>query len=466
MESNPSNIGHRNPDIVSSSYKDNSGYVFLYEGEYYRAVSQAYEKEYAQLMQSGLYDSLVHKKLLIAHQETETIPLENDVVRILYPTQIPVISYAYEWSFSMLKEAALCTLNNALEGMKFGMMLKDANTFNIQFLNGAPILIDTLSFETYQDNESWIAYRQFCEHFIAPLVLMKYCNASLNKLMLAYPNGIPLEVCKSMLPLKARFNMHVYLHIFLQNRIASKPTHNNGNTKQYFSKQKLFTLLEGLKSFVSSLELKKAKTIWDNYYNETILSQGYLQDKKTIVNSYLELIPFQTLLDLGANDGEFSLLYKNTSKQIIALDEDRNCIEKLYRQCKQESVQNILPLICNLTNPSPDLGWNNDERPALFKRINADVTLSLALIHHLAIANNLPLEKIISFLHSLSPYLIIEFVEKEDPKVQQLLANRKDIFDSYNLQHFKTVIADFYDIQKETKITNTYRILFLLKRKG
>ena len=453
-------------EAISSSFRDRSGYVFLHNGIYYRAVNKVYKSDYDHLIKSGLYEFLIQKKFLIPHQEVNHLPLQDTIFTILQPDQIPTISYAYEWSFSMLKDAALCPLYNALHALEFGMILKDANTFNIQFINGLPILIDTLSFEKYNENEEWIAYRQFCENFIAPLVLMKYCNASLNKLLQVYPHGIPLDICKSMLPFKAQFNFHVYLHVFLQSKISTNNSNQKTNEKKNFSKQKLVTLLQGLKTFVSSLNLTKDKTTWDNYYDDTILSQFYLTEKKTLVKSFLDQVPFQTLLDLGANDGEFSMLYKNTNKQIISLDEDRNCIEKLYQTCKKDGIQNIIPLVCDLTSPSPNIGWNNEERSAMFKRLHPDIVLALALIHHLAIANNLPLEKIISFFHSLSEYLLIEFVPKEDPKVQQLLAHRKDVFDKYDLKHFKICIQSYYDILKESQVADTSRTLFLLKRKG
>lgn len=452
-------------NALPSSYKDTSGYMFSHNGNFFRAVNRNYEPHYKKLM-GGLYQHLTSKQLLVAHSETSEIPLKQDLLYILKPEQIPFISYVWEWSFSMLKDAALCTLNNAIEALKYGMILKDANTSNIQFLKGSPILIDTLSFETYQEGESWIAYRQFCEHFLAPLVLMQYTNSSIIKLTSAFPNGIPLSLCADMLPFNARLNLHVNLHIFLQQKLSAKKGEETSKQNATFSKQKLETLLQGLKSFVQSIQPKKDKTTWDNYYDETILSQNYLNAKKLLVQGMLEKISFSTLLDLGANDGVFSRLYQHTDKHIISLDEDRNCIEKLYQDCKTEGIHNIIPLVCDLTQPSSDIGWNNEERPAMFKRIKTDVTLALALIHHLAIANNLPLEKIIAFFHQFSENLIIEFVPKDDPKVKQLLAHRIDIFDRYTLDDFKSVLSSYYTIMEETNVDSTSRTLFLLKRKS
>ena len=450
---------------LASSYKDPSGYIFQHEQEVYRAVNKIYLPQYEKLMNSGLYTELTKEGLLISHQEEPKLPKAADVEKILKPVQIPLISYAYEWSFSMLQDAALCTLQNALKGISFGMILKDANTFNIQFYQGKPILIDTLSFDFYHEEESWVAYRQFCECFVAPLVLMKYCNPSLNKLLIAYPNGIPLTVCKSMLPLKAKWNLHVYLHVFLQSKVQQS-SNSAPARKQVFTKQKMLTLLNGLYSFVKNLKPAADKTTWDNYYEETILSKEYLQEKKALVSKYLKQIPFGTLLDLGANEGEFSLLFKNTDKQIISVDEDRHCIEKLYLTCKTNKISNVQPLILDLTAPSAAIGWNNAERDTFFKRIKPDVTLALALIHHLCIAHNISIPQIISLLHSISEFVIIEFVDKSDPKVMHLLANRIDIFEHYHLDGFRQVALQKFDIIAEQSFSTASRTLFLLKRKA
>jgi hypothetical protein len=449
---------------LPSSYKDPSGFVFIYKNEVHRTIHFCYKNQFEKLLESGLYEHLVRKQLLIPHEEVDSIPLQSNTFKIIKPQQISLVNYAYEWSFEMLKDAALCTLDTALEAISYGMILKDANTFNIQFDQGKPILIDTLSFEIYNEAESWIAYRQFCECFLAPLLLMKYCNRSLNKLLIAYPNGIPIAVCKSMLPFSARFNLHVNLHIFLQNKVSNQKP-NPTTTRPAFSKPKMLTLLNGLKSFVRSFDAANDKTTWDNYYDETILSTQYLEEKKDLVVHFLKQIEFHTLLDLGANDGVFSMLYKNAKKQIIAVDEDRNCIEKLYRTCKAEGIRNILPLIIDLTAPSPAIGWHNSERDSFFQRTKPDVTLALALIHHLAIGHNISLQQIANFLFSFSKYVIIEFVDKTDPKVIQLLQNRKDIFTEYQIADFKKWMRSKFDILEEKQLTQKSRTLFLFKRK-
>lgn len=449
---------------IPSSFRDPSGFVFRHEGRYYRAVHPSYMPHYRQLMDSGLYATLTGQQVLIPHTETAPgLPVPPGYL-VLYPQQVPLVSYAWEWSFSMLKDAALTTLDIALSAIAHNMVLKDANTFNIQFVEGKPMLIDTLSFERYNEDEPWIAYRQFCEHFLAPLLLMRYTDAGLQSLLLAWPNGIPLRQCARLLPARARLNLHVNLHIFLQSNLSASPGSARPG-RQRFSRSGMLNLLNGLRSFLQGLHPARKKTTWDDYYDETILQAGYLENKKTLVKAMLQGYSVDTLLDLGANDGAFSTLLPDQAKRIIALDQDVNCIDTLYTNCRKASMTKITPLVCDLMNPSPSMGWNNEERPALFQRVRADLVLALALMHHLAIAQNVPLEKILSLLQQLGTFVLLEFVDKSDPKVQQLLQNRTDIFPSYSLDMLRQHIAEYFTIIREEKIPGVDRTLFLLKRR-
>ena len=449
---------------VASSFRDRSGYVVEHEHQFYRTVHASYQAHYEQLMSSGLYQELVTKHELIAHQEDPELATSWQTYKVLKPQQLTFISYAAEWSFTMLQDAALCTLRIALTALEKNMVLKDANTYNIQFVNGKPLLIDTLSFEIYQDGKPWIAYRQFCECFLAPLVLMAKTHTALHTLFNSYPNGIPLDICKAMLPYSTRFNLHIYLHIWLQANYQQQ-TGNKTSKNISFSRQKFTTLLQGLHDFIKGLKPKTQKTVWDNYYTETILGDGYLQEKKKVVQSWLNELTYTSVIDLGANEGEFSLLANQKAQQVVAIDIDQNCIDTLYKKCKKESVANIHPLVINLTTPTPPSGWKHIERPSLLARLKADLTLSLALIHHLAIANNIPLSNFFDMLAGIGPYHIVEFVAKTDPKVQELLAHREDIFDDYTLDNVRNYALEQFNILGEISLQSTPRTLFLLKRK-
>ena len=449
--------------INPASYRDTAGFIFQQADKIYRYVHTRYDEHYTRLMESGLYDELVENKKLIPHQEiTDKANFNFTDGRILLPKQIPFISYPYEWSFDMWKDAALLTLQIAMASLKKEMILKDATPFNVQFVNGKPLFIDTLSFENYEAGKPWVAYRQFSECFLAPLLLMHYCHPDTGKLFTAYPNGIPMDVLVSLLPKRSRWNMNTLMHVHLQAKFSGR-SKQIANSQNNFSKQKLELLLKGLQSFVQKLSLKKTKTTWDDYYTDTILGNDYLKAKTILVQSFFSRIDFKTVIDLGANDGHFSLLFA-AEKNVIATDADHNCINELYIKIKNENRDNILPLLNNLTTPSPAIGWANTERDSITARLKADLVLALALVHHLAIANNVPLALIADWLLPMGEHLIIEFVPKSDEKVKLLLQNRKDIFDDYSLENFKHIFAQKYQIVKEEKVGNTNRVLFLMKR--
>ncbi len=447
-----------------ASYRDTAGFIFKRDGLIYRYVHPRYDMHFTRLMESGLYEELVTKAKLIAHADmTPSGMFDFPEGKVLLPEQVHFISYPYEWSFDMWKDAALLTLNIARAALKKEMILKDATPFNIQFVNGKPLFIDTLSFENYEPGKPWVAYHQFSECFLGPLLLMHYCHPGTHKIFTVYPNGIPMDILVSLLPKRSRWNINTLMHIHLQAKFSGKKNKQAGNTENNFSKQKLELLLKGLESFVQKLSPKKIKTTWDNYYSDTILGDDYLHAKTTLVTSFITQVEYNTVIDLGANEGHFSLLFA-ADKNVIAADADTNAVNELYLKIKKEGQKNILPLVNDLTSPSAAIGWNNTERESITSRLKADLVLALALVHHIAIANNIPLALIADWLQPMGEYLIIEFVPKTDEKVKLLLQNRKDIFDDYNLENFKTIFTTKYSIVKEEKVGNTDRILFLMKR--
>ncbi len=452
---------------LASSYRDNAGFVFTHNHKIYRCINAVYFPHYHMLMQSGLYTELTNAGRLVKHEEVNAKDFPDfkiDDQKIILPEQIPFISYPYEWSFDMWKDAAIVTLKIIQIALQKEMILKDGTPFNIQFYNGRPVFIDTLSFEKYENGKPWIAYHQFCECFLSPLLLMHYGHRDLGKLFQIYPDGIPLEITKSLLPVTSKFNIHVYMHIWMQAKVATK---NAGKKEEdiFFSKEKLTTLIKGLLEFVTGLSLKKDKSTWDDYYTETILGDHYLETKREMVADFSSNISFKTVVDLGCNDGYFSMLLKDKATNVVAVDFDSNCINAFYKTCRKNNVKNIVPIVSTLNTPSASIGFNNTERTSLTERLKGDITLALALVHHLAISVNIPLANIANWLANMGEYLMIEFVPKDDEKVQELLLHREDIFTNYHLQHFKECFLSYYNIIKEEKVGNTQRILFLMQKK-
>jgi len=419
-------------------------------------------------MSSGLYEKLLKENLIVSHEEADIrLALDNKAYKIIKPSKLDFISYPYEWSFSQLKDAALATLKIQKIALKHGMILKDSSAYNIQFSSGLPILIDTLSFEKYKENQPWSAYRQFCQHFLAPIALMSYKDIRLSQLLKIYIDGIPLDLASSLLPTKTKLSFSLLSHIHLHSKAQARYSKGKKDGKEVkVSLNGLIGIVDNLNSSIKKMSWKPRGTEWSDYYEETNYTEDSFQEKIRIVDNYLVgNKEIKTLWDLGANTGEFSRLASKKGINTIAFDIDPSAVEKNYLISKNDNDDNILPLICDLTNPSPDIGWNNTERKSLKNRGPVDCAMALALIHHLAISNNLPLSMIAGFFSEICNYLIIEFVPKDDSKVQFLLSSREDIFDNYDEASFEKEFSEFFDIKNKQKITGSQRTLYLMSKK-
>lgn len=419
-------------------------------------------------MESGLYEDLVRDGLLISHEEI-SFGSENskEHYKTLKPTHIPFISYPYEWSFSQLKDAALITLKIQKKAISAGMWLKDASAYNIQFLNGNPVLIDTLSFEKYEEGKPWVGYKQFCQHFLAPLALMSYKEIRLSQLLKIYIDGIPLDLASRLLPAKSylRFSIlaHIHLHAKSQKRYSEKKIDQKNRP---FTKNALYGLINGLNSAINKLRWSPAGTEWGDYYSDTNYSDESFEIKKRIVSEFLDMKQPKQVWDFGGNTGLFSRIASEKGIYTMSFDIDPAAVEKNYLTMKKTQAKNLLPLLLDLTNPAPGIGWDNKERDSLKSRGPAETILALALIHHLAIVNNLPLEMIAEYFADLCNNLIIEFVPKEDSQVIRLLSSREDIFPDYNFESFRQSFEHFFDLERTIKLEGSERTLCLMTKKN
>ncbi len=455
---------------VSGSFRDPSGFIFSHSGIIYRQVNQVYKEHYDFLIASGLFGELTRTGLLIPHAEVDTMLAKSpEVYKVLQPEAIKFTSYPYEWCFSQLKDAALITLEVQKRALKSGITLKDASAYNIQFVRGKPLLLDTLSFEKYVEGEPWVAYRQFCQHFLAPLALMSYKDIRLNQLLRVYIDGVPLDMASSLLPFRSRFNLPVLLNIHMhaasQKRYADKPVSAKALDKK-MSRTSFLGLIDSLESCIRGLSWKPRGTEWADYYADDSYSPPALEHKKLVVSEFLDSTKPKNAWDLGANIGVFSRLASDRGTETMSFDIDPACVELNYRTAIERGEIHLLPLLIDLTNPSPGIGWENTERMSLVERGGADMVMALALVHHLAISNNLPLARIAGFLRKLCRTLIIEFVPKSDPKVRKLLATRKDVFPDYTREAFEREFSKLFKIQSAVDIKDSQRILYLMAVEG
>ena len=449
------------------SFRDPGGFIFYREGAIFRQINFVYKEEYDLLVESGLYKDLADSNLLIPHEELDINgPVPDKLYKVIKPEKVPFISYPYEWCFSQLKDAALATLAIQKRSLNFGMSLKDCSAYNIQFKDGKPIFIDTLSFEKYRGGEPWAAYRQFCQHFLAPLALMSYRDIRLNQLLRVYIDGIPLDLASSLLPFHTRLKFSLLVHIHLH---ATAQKHFSDRTSKMpqgrITPLSFMGLVDSLESAIRKLRWNAQGTEWGDYYDNLNYSQEGFRHKSIIISDFLGELKSEVVWDLGANRGIFSRIPSTKNVRVISFDVDPVAVEKNYGQCISKGEKNLLPLLLDLTNPSPGIGWNNEERMSLLERGPADLVLALALIHHLAISNNLPLNEIANFFSRICNSLIIEFVPKEDSQTQRLLSTRKDIFSNYNQHTFEEEFAKVFEIRKTIPIRSSQRILYLMERK-
>jgi hypothetical protein len=456
-----------NAEALANSFRDPSGFIFTRDGSLYRQVNRACQEDYDHLMRSGLYEALVGSGLLIPHDEVSSDhAMAEGAYKILKPELIPFISYPYEWCFSQLKDAASTTLQVQKTAVDFGMTLKDSSAYNVQFLNGRPVFIDTLSFERYREGQTWDAYRQFCQHFLAPLALMSYRDVRLNQLSRVHLDGIPLDLAGSLLPLRSRLRFsllsHIHLHARSQRYFADKVPDRGGRK---MSLKAFLGLVDNLQSAVERLKWRPRGTEWADYYEKVGYSQEALEHKKELVREFLESMNPSMVWDLGANTGLFSRIAGDKGITTISFDIDPAAVEENYLEGREEGQCNILPLVLDLTNPTPSIGWHNRERDSLLGRGPVDAVMALALIHHLAISNNLPFKQIADFLRCVCNRLIIEFVPKSDSQVQRLLSTREDIFAGYDQQTFEDTFREYFSIECCVKIRDTQRALYLMEKR-
>ena len=451
------------------SFRDPSGSVFWDNGKLKRQVNLCYKEQYDLLMSSGLYDELTRQGLLVAHRETDGQGAGGQAYKVLEPELMPLISYPYEWCFGQYKDAALTTLRIHRTALNHDMILKDASAYNVQFIRGHAIHIDTLSFDSYTAGEPWVAYGQFCRHFLAPLFLMVHSDIRLSQLMRIYIDGVPLDLASKLLSGKGGISAKTHIHWHAKSVMRHGQAGRNEQTqtrRMSISKFQMTAMIDSLIKTVEKLQLRGIQTEWGDYYADTNYSDAASGSKRAAVADYLAKVTPEITWDFGANDGTYSrLALSDAEKFVAAFDIDPIAVERNHTRVRQTN-ENMLPLLLDLTNPSPAIGFANLERGALTTRQRPDCIIMLALIHHLAISNNLPLGMIAGWLASLCRHLIIEFVPKTDSQVGILLATRDDIFPDYTEEGFEKAFKEWFEIKERRELAESSRSVYLMSRKN
>ena len=433
---------------VKGSYRDPQNHVYRSQNRVFRGLKRDDAQFIETFLTSDFYkqkkDFEIVDSWVINKKELETLGLDPHIIDTydlwLEHKRLEFITYPYEWSFKQFQKAAIFHLNLQLDALEAGFQLKDASAFNVQFIGNEPIFIDLPSFKHYEEGQPWVAYKQFCEMFLAPLLINSYVGIDAQRWFKSDLNGINISDCSRILPWKTFFNLGVLGHIHMQARAATKITSASkslSSKKVTIKKAHLVSLLHSMVNLLSSLKTNST-SYWQEYENNTSYSDGLAQEKANIIQSFAEKATGHRILDIGCNAGQFSeILLNSGAKEVIGIDIDNGALDKAIQRPSLKG-KNFSALLYDFTNPSPALGWQLEERDTLLKRLpSCDGLICLALVHHLVIGKNIPLESFIEMMVSLAPVGIVEFPTKEDPMVKGLLKHREDIFEGYTSENFE-----------------------------
>lgn len=455
----------------SGSFRDRRGRIFYVDGRVLRTVMPMAATDYEFVRSSGIVDALVADNKLVSETVVDASLLgeHGDGAQfVLEHPRLPFISYPYEWSFSALKAAALLHLDIQQAALQKDVTMTDATAYNVQFVGPKPIFIDSLSFRRYKDGEYWAGHRQFCEQFINPLLLRSLAGVPHNAWYRGALEGISAEDLSKVLPWRSRLSWNVLTNVFMQARLQR--TADSGKAIEKAKARKLpriayEQMLYGLRKWIAGLEPKAdGKTVWQDYATDNSYADEEAIRKRRFVAEFASSVRPALIFDIGCNTGDYSAVaLENGAELAIGFDFDHGALDYGYRRAARDSL-NFLPLHLDAANPSPNQGWSQAERMGLQERTKGDAVMGLALVHHLAVAKNLPLDEVISWLVDMAPQGIIEFVPKHDPMVQRLLQMREDLFDDYDQESFEKYLGRRARVIKSEIVSASGRTLYWFDR--
>ena len=460
------------------SFRDPLSRVFPADDAVYRAFSEMGKSDLdavwgksfiAKSLKSG---DLIESTLLAP---SEAPQIEGNWAAVMRHPKLPFISYPYEWTFSMLKDAALLQLKLTRAALKDGVGVKDATPYNVQFVGARTQFIDAGSFEVRSSSDPWYGYKQFCELFLYPLMLQAYRGVQFQPMLRGSVNGIDPVTMRKLLgrrrrPFAEKGRLtHVALHAMAQERFASTEVKvKNEAAKAGMNSAVLDATLKKLIKLVDGLDIHDKKSTWSNYSDRAHYNEASLDEKDRFVRDAVATTRRKQLWDIGCNDGRFSRIASPHVDSVMAMDADPLVIDRLYLALRDDkSISNITPLYVDMADTGGGIGWRGQERPGLFNRGNPDFILYLAVIHHLAITYNIPLGSQLDLLASLTPEMVIEFPHEDDQMVVRLLRNKRDgVFKDYNLAEFERLLGERFDITKKMLLAGGTRTIFHAKRRG
>jgi SAM-dependent methyltransferase len=457
------------PSFEPGSYRDRHARVFRQGDSVFRALDQEAFDAWQMLSATRFFKEFSRTKRLVSTQEvrdgTSFFGLPKEWIGVLQHENIPFVSYPYEWSFGMLKDAAILQLELIQEALRDGMTVKDSTPFNIQWEGATPVFIDISSFGPLRPGDPWAGYRQFCQTFLYPLFLHGYKGIPFQTWLRGNLEGIEAtNLCKVMGPLdylRPGVFVHLYLHAKAEERFAGSESDLRTELRDAgFNTQLITTNIQRLMKLVRHLRLPQQNSQWLTYNTTNSYCDADREQKVAFVRRVLESKQWKLVWDFGCNLGTFSRIAAENAQHVVAFDADPLVIENLYQTVKAENNRRVLPLVVDLVNPSPSLGWRGLERMNLPDRGMPDLIICLALIHHLVVGANVPLAEFVDWLASYRSDVLIEFVDRQDPMVRGILRNRDDDYPDYDEDVFRRRFCAVFDLVWSERLNFSRRRLY------
>jgi hypothetical protein len=455
------------PTRIEGSFRDPAGQLFRSGKHLSRTVASWFEAEFQAFLDSGLYDELVADGLLIAHEELDPRTAPHACARYLRTTALPFVTYPWEWSASQLRAAADLTMELQLRALERSLSLRDASAFNVQFRGHRPVFVDTLSFGQSELDQPWPAYGQFCRHFLAPLALRTHVDSRLADLQQLHLDGIPLDLTARLLPQRTKLSpalgVHLHAHARATRKGAEQP---EGHREVKVGPLALRGVAEQLQRAVRALTPPQQSSHWSDYEFELDhYDQEALDLKRSAIDGWASRLQPRRTIDLGSNRGGYSRLVAAHGNDVLAIDADHATVEQAAcaLAANPPSSGSVLAIRGDLLSPSPDIGWSNRERDALVRRTQGDLVLALALIHHVVITGEVPLDRAIAGIASHGRHLVIEWVPTDDPKVRQLLSTRPERIRGYDAPAFQAAMSQSGRVLEQVELGSTGRVLYLVE---
>ncbi|MEV4760944.1 methyltransferase [Micromonospora sp. NPDC049559] len=440
------------------SFRDPGNRVFYVGSRVYRGLAPRAAANWEALRGSAFFPGLLAAGKICGTEPAEpgTVPAAEAGrwAAVLRHERIPFVSYPYEWSFTMLRDAALTHLEVLTEALADGFTTSDGSAYNVQWRGAEPVFVDVGSFEPARDGEPWAGYRQFCQTLLYPLMLQAHLGLDFQPWLRARVDGIEPGQIRRLFGGTRRFSAgalkHIHLHDALQTRHGATGT---GEVRAElraagFSRDLVLATVRGLERLVRRLDWQPPASHWSRYGRSCGYSAEDRRRKERFVADALAGTGgCRLVLDLGANDGAYARVAARHAEQVVAVEADPTVADQLYRRLRADGERRVLPLVMDLADPSPGGGWRAVERAPFAARARADAVLALAVVHHLAIGRDVPLAEVVDWL--LGPLdgagrrgrLVVEFVHPEDPMARRLLANKPaGQFPGYRREEFERLL--------------------------